>query len=554
MSSNNAVEQPLVIIRGRSVRAVYRKPECPDYDGNPMIEALPPVLTDDQASTRLEYYTAYDDSQRLVPKHVRYLLIQNGLKFFAPLDIHLDLQRRVSNLLRVGYARRNPSDAGFWKKIRPESKSFDQYQDQYGQQPDRLPSTAAGFNIIGPSGVGKSFSVERVLSLTPQVIYHSNFRGQKFTYSQLVWLKLDCPFDANPRGLCIRFFKTIDHILGTRYCQNYVKSRRLLDELLDDMATVANNHCVGVLVIDEIQRLNLAKSEGADKLLNFFVQLVNDIGVPVILVGNYKALTILSGDFSQMRRGTGQGDLIWDLMKKNEQWQLFVESLWRFQYTRKRCSPGDLEHPPKRARADTQSAKEPISLSDILYEETQGITDFAVKVYMFAQERAIDTGREAVTGNIISSVAKDKLQLPREVLCALKTKDVRVLERYEDLYHKSPVGYLDQQPDKPQLAGNIETRTIIKEVIPEGDRSPNEGAQGSAVNVASEVTPAGPPTKQETPESPSSKKRKPSRSGAGKGELPQIIASLKTKDGATGYEALKLSGHIRPASEFSESE
>jgi hypothetical protein len=146
MSNDDTANQPLVIIRGRTVRAVYRKPECPDHGGNPLIEALPPVLTDDQASTRLEYYTNYDESQRGARKHVRYLLIQNGLKFFAPLDIHLDLQRRISSLLRVGYASRNPLAPSFWKKINKESESFDQYQDQYEQQPDRLPSTAAGFS------------------------------------------------------------------------------------------------------------------------------------------------------------------------------------------------------------------------------------------------------------------------------------------------------------------------------------------------------------------------------------------------------------------------
>jgi len=51
-------------------------------------------------------------------------------------------------------------------------------------------------------------------------------------------------------------------------------------ELLSDMATVAANHYIGVLVIDEIQRLSLAKSGGADLLLNFFVQLVNDMVCP----------------------------------------------------------------------------------------------------------------------------------------------------------------------------------------------------------------------------------------------------------------------------------
>src|ERR1041384_464507 len=71
ISENN--KQPMVIIRGRAVNAVYRKPECPDHEGNPLIEALPPILTDDQAMIRLAYYPKYDESQRNAPAHIRYL-------------------------------------------------------------------------------------------------------------------------------------------------------------------------------------------------------------------------------------------------------------------------------------------------------------------------------------------------------------------------------------------------------------------------------------------------------------------------------------------------
>lgn len=73
-------------------------------------------------------------------------------------------------------------------------------------------------------------------------------------------------------------------------------------------------------------------------MLNFFVQLVNTVGVPMILVGTYKSLSVFDGDFPQLRRGTGQGDLVWDRMKMDKEWKLFVNALWHFQYTQKTCS------------------------------------------------------------------------------------------------------------------------------------------------------------------------------------------------------------------------
>jgi hypothetical protein len=175
----------------------------------------------------------------------------------------------------------------------------------------------------------------------------------------------------------LNFFQAVDNILETSYERNYATGRRT-DELLLKMARVAANHGLGVLVIDEIQRLSYAKSGGAEKMLNFFVQLSNTIGIPVVLVGTFKAREILSGAVHQIRRGAGQGDMVWDRMPEGKWvadsygspgvWQLFLESLWRYQYTRTPC--------PLTAE-----------LAHALYQETQGITDFAAKGFMLAQAR-----------------------------------------------------------------------------------------------------------------------------------------------------------------------
>jgi hypothetical protein len=415
--------------------------------------------------------------------------------------------------------------------------TFDQYEDQYEPAQDEISSTAAGFHLAGISGIGKSFSINRILNLFPQVIHHSNYRRRDFTHSQLVWLKIDCPFDGNPRGLCISFFKTVDAILGTRYKDKYVKERRLQDELLSDMVTVAGNHYVGVLVIDEIQRLSLAKSGGANKLLNFFVQLVNDIGIPVVLVGTYKALEVLSIEFSYMRRGTGQGDLIWDRMENDRQWQLFVRTLFKAQYTRKSFSAGDQV---PLSKEDEQRDKPPQTLSDVLYEETQGITDLAVKVYMFAQERAIDTGTETVNAQIIRSVAKDKFGMLRDVLKALKYGDKRALYRFEDVYPVAFKDYLITLPEQSkaeiEVAGKFGSQPDVQATLEE------------ASNVLIETESSSKPSESKT--STTSKKRDKRRPSHQRGLLPQLTADLDKSNSKSFYTALKDAGYIRSASEY----
>lgn len=561
MKDDNYAKPPFVVNRGRVVHAVYRAPEIDAYEGNPLEEALPPMLTTDQLILRLQHFPAYDESQRKVSNEVRYLLIQNGMRFFVPLDIHIDLYRRFTNLIHVGYTGRNPMAHRLRATAKSKSGTFDQYSNQHDPAGDQLASTAAGFNIAGISGIGKSFSIDRILKLFPQIIHHSNYRGHDFTQSQIVWLKIDCPFDGNPRGLCNSFFKITDAILGTNFCKRYMKTRRLQSELLSDMGTVAENHLLGVLVIDEIQRLSLAKSGGADVLLNFLVQLVNEIGVPVVLVGTYKALAVLSGEFSHMRRGTGQGDLIWDRMAKDEQWEMLVRSLFRTQYTRKSFSPDDIETLSKRDLAlhPTYVSQK---LSDVLYEETQGITDLAVKVYMFAQERAIDTGKELVTAKIIRSVAKDKFGMLRDVLLALKYGNKQALSRWDDVYPTAIKDYLASLPEEAQeelkVEGKVSSSPEIKSILNTTQRT-TALKQTDSLTSSDAENPVGmnsslDPSVNCVVNGKTSGNRKVDRNGRGKskakGVLPEIVTVLDNKDGTAAHEALHQAGHTRSSTEF----
>lgn len=221
-----------------------------------------------------------------------------------------------------------------------------------------MKSAASGFTIIGVSGVGKSTAVEKILSLYPQRIVHTRYRETPLAFTQLVWLKLDCPHDGSLKQLCYQFFYSLDLAAGTDYFQQYTKGRYSLDMLLIIMTQLVRQFQIGILVIDEIQHLSEAKGGGSDKMLNFFVTLVNTIGLPVVMIGTTKAMSILQGEFRQARRGSGQGDLIWDRMKNDAAWQVFVKSMWRYQWTKDHVPYSD-------------------EMVNMLYDESQGIIDIA---------------------------------------------------------------------------------------------------------------------------------------------------------------------------------
>jgi hypothetical protein len=480
--------------RGRTAPAKYQPTGIPRYDGNPYIEALPPILSSNDAAKAMAYYPVYKESERLLPPELRDHLIHTALDVFIPLPEHLDLQQRFSCLIRGGYCRRNPVAQGFWGELDSRVASL-----SAGKLMNR--SLATGMSIIGISGGGKTSATEAILGLMPQVIHHSAYDGTPLTNSQVVWLKLQCPYDGSVRGLCIAFFTEMDHLLGTNHLRNYGSGRRTVDELLPNMARVASIHGLGVLVIDEIQHLSQSKSGGKERMLNFFCQLVNTIGVPVVFIGTFKAMGVLGDEFRQIRRGTGEGDFVWDRMLNDEKWKFFIEGLWTYQYVRK----------------PTPLTKE---LTDVLYEESQGITDFAVKLYMLAQVRAISSKKEVITPSIIRSVATDSLRLAQPVLRALRNGDTTALQLLSDV---QPIDFA------------AEARRI---------RSVAE-----ACVVSKQPAPVKATTSEERTNGADAPKKAQRRSTDGTTALPDLLASAGSS-GISPYDALKAADLVANSSEF----
>ncbi|MEI7845108.1 MAG: ATP-binding protein [Chloroflexota bacterium] len=442
------------VVRGQMEQASYQDPLIPNYRQNPLIEALPKIYSAEEAYQRLAYYPEYQESQRQLPNEIRLHLIYNANQFFKPNWIHLDLEQRLSRLLRAGYLARNPIIYGYWREV-------DQRVQSIANLP-RVQTIATGFNLVGISGIGKSTAMEAILRMYPQVIIHHRYGERDFSFVQVVWLKLDCPFDGSIKGLCVNFCQELDEILGTHYYENYSRyGHASIDELLGRMKRLTALHGIGCLVIDEIQHLSVAKSAGVSRMLNFFVQLVNTMGMPVVLVGTYKALPILTGEFRQARRASGQGDFVWERMQPDEVWQMFVETLWRYQYLRQ---PTPLTP----------------QLTEALYEVSQGITDFAVKAYLLAQMRAIATGIETVTPAIIRSVALDSFRFAREVLEALRTDDWQKLKTVPDiqlvdldLYYGSNLDQLNKKASQPEASTEIAPGQALPPVkLPESQVDP----------------------------------------------------------------------------------
>lgn len=309
---------------GRQEEAKYSEQYISGYKGNPFIEALPPIFEEEDVALHIRKYPDYDVNQRKLGKETRLHLIQQISDYVEPLPSHFLAAQRLSRQMRHAYKARNPFLPEYIRQFNIGFKEIlDSGIDQTGKNIAGIRSTAAAFSILGVSGQGKTTTIESSLLMYPQVIHHSTYNGKPFIRKQIVWLKLNCPFDGSLKGLCFNFLQSVDSILGTNYFRKFASRGASVDMLIPIMAHLASLHGLGVLVIDEIQNLSFMKSGGAAKMLNYFTQLINTIGVPVVLVGTFKAMKLLSSSFSQARRSTGQGDMIMDRLEEGEEWDFF---------------------------------------------------------------------------------------------------------------------------------------------------------------------------------------------------------------------------------------
>ncbi|MFD1174515.1 ATP-binding protein [Oceanobacillus picturae] len=395
------------------VKAVYTDRNVELYKNNPYIEALPPMLERREVVEFLASFPDYENEERELNVAERKLMVQNLFGFYYPTERTIEMYEKITALLSTGYSSRNPL-----------SKKFNQQAKMIGQ-PSNYPypisktkksfASNNGLAVVGISGIGKTSAIDQVLSLYPQCIMHSEYKGYICSFVQLVYLKLECPYDGSILALCRQFFSEITNKLGENsYSYRFNQNMRTKD-YLEKMKLVVHQLGLGVLIIDEIQNLREAKGKEREQMLNFFVSLRNELSIPVILVGTPKTYPILQGDFRNTRRGIGQGGVEWGVLEKdNPFWKRLVRGMWRYQWTNKFTELTD-------------------EIEGILHYESQGITDVLIKLFMMVQVKAMDKQDELITPGLISKTAKKDFALIQPMIKAIRDNDIESLSRFEDV-------------------------------------------------------------------------------------------------------------------------
>ena len=402
--------------------AEYKPQRLPQYKENPLIEALPPVMTDRQLFEALTLLPEFDSEQRMWSSEERMQMLLTLSSFMIPLARHVKLARTLDAMLRAGYVGRVPRTPEHAQRL----------QKTYELRKSAGPSVKAILEsnpqlstlLMGISGMGKTTTVKRCFSQLPQVIYHPELHIYQVTY-----LHVEMPSDgASIKGLAHGILQQIDKLIpGANYYENYaLRGKPGADTLMRSVARVMNQHFVGFLIADEIQ--NLANShKGKQTVMTELVSACNELGVPILFIGTNKAAEVFSLDFRNSRRASGHGLEHWDRLSGSaehgepDEWRDFIDILWTFQWVRN----------PEEMNEHTAA---------ILYHFSQGVIDIAIKLFASAQARAILDGTECVTPELISDVYNKELKLLHPMIDALRDNNFERLRMFADI---APIGVGD---------------------------------------------------------------------------------------------------------------
>jgi len=380
----------------------YQDTDISDYQGNPLILALPPRLE----PKRFRFYLSNvvdTFNWQSMSNNDREEQVKDIRKTRIVTTQHLDLYHSIYEMMRYGYVHRNPviPEVTTWNYDIGNPNIPIEEIDKPSLNIVTQPTVADAIFLSGFSGNGKSTISEHILvNLFPTAIEHT-WRG--FTEVQVVYLKVDLPHNASRPGLIYRFLKELDRVLSkTKYGNpNYAKSVKLnsgryidVDSMMDILMTVLVRHHVGLLVTDEFQNLQVSSHRYRNETIQMFDELANNLYIPSVKIGTPDTILIFDRNSRHKRR---LGQIIELLHLSDEKsWERAMKALFQFQ---------PLKHPVDRN----------VAIENLLMELTAGVPNYLIGLWEASILEAIRSGKEKLSQTLIKRAFNQRFPLLRSV-------------------------------------------------------------------------------------------------------------------------------------------
>lgn len=261
------------------------------HEANPLLERVPHHKTIESIAQALAYdQLSGIDVQALTSLERDELLVCKRAQLLPTLS-SLKTAMSILGMRNSSYRIRNPVLASGRRLV---SLAIDHAKQ--GSLLVNPPVEGAAVLVVkGIAGLSKSVTINRSLQLLgPQVIEHGAVEAALWKRAvQLNHLLVPMSHDGSRGGLLTGILLAVDAALKTTYSIEIPRKYRTVEKQVGAVIGLLHALYLGVLVIDEIQRMNLVLSKQAGEMQLLLLNLINS-GLPVVLVGNPCGFTWLS--------------------------------------------------------------------------------------------------------------------------------------------------------------------------------------------------------------------------------------------------------------------
>lgn len=401
--------------------------------GNLLMEALGKPRSNGELARALSYLPPKIDVSGLA-HHERLHLVSVVRDLHLPSPAGVAVARQIDLMLREGYRHRSPTSAKGWQSI--YSLSSPSLADQITMAPAMVGSPLAAA-VVGVSGVGKTASIEKALTLYPQCVEHDSFPQMARGHKQLVWLKVEVPGTGKALDLARELWTATDIALGTDYsAQKPVTTAKSGTVLLNLWLRRVACHYLGFMSLDEIQNLfnigTLAQRRSAkaatqrprvrivdDEALKFILTLINVAKIPIMVSGTHDAMEIFETRMSTSQRLTIEGLIRFEHAQTPDDdyfHNILLPAFFQHQFLDQKasCSP--------QWRA-------------LMHRYTAGLPRLCANLWIHSQRLALNSNAKCIDFRHVEQVMATTMSPCIRGVDALLSDDPRRYAQYEDLRH-----------------------------------------------------------------------------------------------------------------------
>ena len=357
-----------------------------------IINVLPHMKSGSELRSALEVLPEYDVAICNADAPVRLMALSDLYRVYVPNQMSLEIYSKLYLALMRSLQKKGTKLA-----VQQQNQNFKAIMQQ---EYSGIMGGSDSFTIIGASGIGKSSAISRAITL----ITENRIIEVENPHTKIIpCICVQCPFDSSVKGLLLEVLRKVDEAIDSNYYQNALRARATTDMLIGSVSQVALNH-IGLLVVDEIQ--NVCNSKHGKSLVGMLTQLINNSGISICMVGTPESAVFFEQAMQLARRSLG---LRYDVMKYGEDFRMFCEVLYSYQYVKQRTEITD-------------------AVTEWLYEHISGNISVVVSLIHDAQEIAILNSREIFNLESLNEAYQQRLSLlhgfiqPRQKCQTSKTK------------------------------------------------------------------------------------------------------------------------------------